>query len=153
MGSVELTLFKRNDNYSHMIIYLLKFGEITLPNVLRPVHEVYLDIGFEYYDRVKYMTLRNLLNNLDTIVYHYTLPKFRGYDRMIRKFGVYKDPFQVFCLKGEVLDSVLENYLQIIDNRLKYLSDNNNAIEKYSSIRDIIIHNRNNATRTRTIYY
>ena len=145
MNSVELTLFKRNDNYSHMIIYLLKFGAITLPNVLNPVHEVYLDIGFEYCDRVKYVTLRNLLNNLDTIVYHYTLPKFRGYDRLIRKFGVYKDPFQVFYLEGEVLDNVLENYLQILEDHSKSPAGS----KKYSLIKDVIVHNRrNNATGT-----
>lgn len=145
MDSVELTLFKKYDG-SHTIIYSLKFGAITLPNVLNPVHEVYLDIGFENY-RTKYVTLRNLLNNLGKIVYHFKMPKFRKYDQMIYRFGLYKDPFQVFHLRGEILDNVLENYLQILDDRSKSSAGS----VKYSKIKEIIIRNRNNATRT--VYY
>ena len=144
MNSVELTLFKRYDG-THMIIYFLKFGKITLPNISNPVREVYLDIGIEYC-RTKHITLRYLLNNLDSIVYRFSLPKFRGYNQVIRKFKVYKDPFQVIYLKGKALDNVLENYLQVIDDCLEYTS-----VKGYSSIRDIIVRNRTNDTRT--IYY
>ena len=143
MNSVELTLFKKLDD-SDTIIYFLKFGAITLPNVLNTVHEVYLDIGFEY-NRIKHVTLRNFLNNLGKIVYHFKMPKFRKYYQTIEEFGLYKDPFQVFYLKGEILDNVLENYLQILEDHSKSPAGS----KKYSLIKDVIVHNRrNNATGT-----
>ena len=142
MDSIELTLFKKY-NDSHTIVYFLKFGEITLHNTLNPVHGVYLDIGFES-GRIKYVTLRNLLNNLDKIMYHFKMPKFRGYDQAIEDFGLYKDPFQVFYLKGEILDSVLDNYLRILDNR----SISTAGSIKYSKIKNVIVRNRNNAPKT-----
>ena len=52
---------------------------------------------------------------------------------------------QNFYLKGEILDNVLENYLQILEDHSKSPAGS----KKYSLIKDVIVHNRrNNATGT-----